>query len=31
VTPEINALSALLLVVSMMCVAGSLYLQRREV
>ncbi|GAB1721947.1 MAG: ABC transporter permease subunit [Nitrospira sp. CR1.1] len=31
VTPEINALSALLLVVSMLCVAGSLYLQRREV
>ncbi len=31
VTPEINALSALLLVVSMMCVALSLHLQRREV
>lgn len=31
VTPEINALSALLLVVSMIGVAGSLYLQRREV
>ena len=31
VTPEINALSALLLVVSMMGVAASLYLQRREV
>lgn len=31
VTPEINALSALLLVVSMMGVAASLYVQRREV
>ena len=31
VTPEINALSALLLVVSMACVALSLHLQRREV
>lgn len=31
VTPEINALSALLLVVSMICVALSLHLQRREV
>ena len=31
VTPEINALSALLLLVSMMGVAASLYVQRREV
>ena len=31
VTPEINALSALLLLVSMLGVAGSLYVQRREV
>jgi len=31
VTPEINALSALLLVISMACVALSLHLQRREV
>jgi ABC-type spermidine/putrescine transport system permease subunit II len=31
VTPEINALSALLLVISMACVAVSLHLQRREV
>ena len=31
VTPEINALSALLLVVSMTCVGLSLHLQRREV
>lgn len=31
VTPEINALSALLLVVSMACVGLSLHLQRREV
>ena len=31
VTPEINALSALLLAISMACVALSLHLQRREV
>lgn len=31
VTPEINALSSLLLIVSMGCVGLSLYLQRREV
>jgi spermidine/putrescine transport system permease protein len=31
VTPEINALSALLLVISMACVGLSLHLQRREV
>ena len=31
VTPEINALSALLLLISMACVALSLHLQRREV
>lgn len=31
VTPEINALSALLVLVSMACVALSLHLQRREV
>jgi spermidine/putrescine transport system permease protein len=31
VTPEINALSALLLVISMACVSLSLYLQRREI
>ncbi len=31
VTPEINALSALLLMISMGCVALSLHLQRREV
>jgi spermidine/putrescine transport system permease protein len=31
VTPEINALSALLLVISMACIGLSLHLQRREV
>ena len=31
VTPEINALSALLLVISMACVSLSMHLQRREI